>query len=169
MVFYFRELFSISNLPWYCLFSIVFESVFKLHYFLNEFTSDLNKFIESVQTILIKIIKTTYQLKMILIFIDTLHVISFQKNIFIFKLALALFIFNCFVNSIQIIRFLVNLNEFTSYSTKFIKSNSLFLIKIITTTHPFETILIFTKTLNTTLFQKSIFILKLAPALFIFN
>ena len=119
--------------------------------------------------VLIKIIATRNTIQTILILLDTLHIISNQKNIFIFKLALALLIFDCFCKSIQIVKFSVNFNKFTSYSIKFIKSTKLFLIKIITTTYQFESILIFIDTLNVPLYQKIIFTIELALVLFIFN
>ena len=67
------------------------------------------------------------------------------------------------------IRISLNFNEFISHSSKFIQNTCLFLIKIITTTHPFLMISIFIDTLHVTLFQKNIFIFKLSPVLLIFN
>ena len=64
--------------------------------------------------VLIKIVTTTRPFKMILIFIDTLHVTLFQKNSFTFTLAQVLLILNLFLNCIQNERFMSNFNEFAS-------------------------------------------------------
>ena len=87
---------------------------------LNEFTSNSSKFIQNRCLFLIKIITTPHPLKFILIFIDTLHVTLFQKNIFIFRLTLILLIFNLFLNCIQIKRVILNFDKFISNSCKVI-------------------------------------------------
>ena len=139
-------MFSSSNLFWFCWFLIYFYTVFKLHTIFIEFQWICFKFkkihIKRTNSLKIKIITTTHPFKMILIFIDTLNVTSCQKNIFIFKLALVLLIFNLFLNSIQIKQFFIEF-QWICFKMRRIKlihimRTKLFLIKIITTTHRFK-------------------------------
>ena len=118
---------------------------------------------------LLNLFITTHPFKMILYFIDTLHVTLFQNQISIDKPTLIMLIFNCFLNRIQISNFSLNLLDFTSTPIRFIQNTCLFLVKIIISPHSFKIILIFIDTLHVTLFQKSIFIFNLPLVLIVFN
>ena len=119
---------------------------------------------------LIKIITTMHPFKMILIFIDTLHVTLFQKKIFIFSNVMVLLIFYLFLNCIQNKQFFIEISmNCFKFKKIHIKRTKLLFIKIIITTHPFKMILIFIDMLHVTLFQKNIFIFSNVLVLLIFN
>ena len=94
---------------------------------------------------------------------------SISKTIFRLQIYAGNVYFQLFSEQSPNIRISLNLNEFTSNSDIFIQKTCLFLIKIVTTMHPFKMILTFMDTLHVTLFKKNIFICNLTLVVLIFN
>lgn len=89
-----QKYFDLHNLHWFGLFWLFSDQYSNYATFIEfqHICFQFKKFIQSTILFLIIIITTSYQFDMILLFIDTLHVTSLQKIIFIVKLALILFI-----------------------------------------------------------------------------
>ena len=89
-----QKYFDLHNLHWFGLFWLFSDQYSNYATFIEfqHICFQFEKFIQSTILFLIIIITTSYQFDMILLFIDTMHVTSLQKIIFIVKLALILFI-----------------------------------------------------------------------------